>query len=118
MFDQSKNYSPGEVALITGLRSRGVEWSEIRLKVIAAGFRDRRTDSFRRAFYRRRDGYVRLPQMDRHHADVVDNSEVRLELRRLMRADANFCKALERERPRTGVNMAAGTDRPQTMVVP
>lgn len=115
MFDLTTSYTPEEIALILDMRSLDIEWAVIRLKLIEAGYRDRSVDGLKRALYRRRDGYTELPQRDRHHRDEVDASERRREADRLVRSDENFCKALERERPRTGANVTAGTDRPMPL---
>ncbi len=95
------NYTDAEITLIVELLGQGIKWAEIRQELVTAGYRDRSTDALKRAMHRRREGFVRSKVHDPRPQEVVDNSESRLELRKLMRADAAFCKALERERPRT-----------------
>lgn len=111
MLDLTKAYTVEEIEFITEQRSLDVPWSVILVKMVEAGFRDRSLDGIRRALYRRKDGYTERSELHRG-ADTVDASERRRETTRLMRSDMAFCKALERERPRTGVNTKAGTDRP------
>lgn len=118
-------YSPEENAMMMELHERRFMYGRIASDLATAGFPKRSAGAVKRAIVRRLSGELkgkhppRPPRPGQYDSGEPYNGDYALrERRRIERADARFCKAMLRERPRVGASDIAGTDYPHSITPP